>query len=710
MKRELEDSLKLHGPTDVVPATADSFEEKEAKIQRERARDAKERKEKKDKFASDRIRDKEREARELKDKAKSPKLFDFGLSSEPAKTSSLARSLSGVGAETFYGSTSKSLPKANLNEGADDRRRKADKQKAADKAEARNKPEPKPKEAKVTVVVDSDEDDEPSSSSKKRSNGDDVLPKKKKKKNLGTNGVAPSKKASKSGGRSSPPPDIDSMTLASSSPEKEPPHLTIEQQLSAAADAKKAAKKAKRKKIKDPFGLDSSDGSTGESDSDSDTPMLPAVDPDDEALDLLLREHDEEQVRQGEAPDLLLQPDDEVVDNGPLCPFCSAPLPDSPSARLVDLQKYLVSQPHARPNRTAKNPNGVRLPVVETASFCRKHDEERTIIPEGIAHGWPQTIDWDKLDDRVARKTEHLTNVIFKQIPCDFLTAAKVEWETKGARKMNNVLSEWGSFDIELPGYYGPRGFELMVESLRKYLVSDANGGCLSSVLAAPLPVDAYLRRVLLPELAVLLTAEDLKLSYSAARDVVVESRAFGKALHPNSEEDRAWAEREEEKEEKEAKRKVEEADKEKRDKKKRKDDTEAAKKVVGRKKLAERNDMMDDEDAAPVPAAAAAKPALRVPKRMLELQAAAAKAKEAAAPPPPRVPAPNKGKGKAKPIEVDSDSDDDEEVGNHRAPIAKGKAKVPPPPPAAAKVAPPKKKQLQVSIDSDDTSDDDSS
>lgn len=46
----------------------------------------------------------------------------------------------------------------------------------------------------------------------------------------------------------------------------------------------------------------------------------------------------------------------------------------------------------------------------------------------------------------------HLQNVISGSFVSPFLVAAKEEWESKGARKMGNVMSEWGTFDLEQPG------------------------------------------------------------------------------------------------------------------------------------------------------------------------------------------------------------------------------------------------------------------
>lgn len=54
---------------------------------------------------------------------------------------------------------------------------------------------------------------------------------------------------------------------------------------------------------------------------------------------------------------------------------------------------------------------------------------------------------------RIDRKVGvHLQSVIAGTFNSPFFAAAKEEWESKGARKMANVMSEWGTFDVEQPG------------------------------------------------------------------------------------------------------------------------------------------------------------------------------------------------------------------------------------------------------------------
>lgn len=85
---------------------------------------------------------------------------------------------------------------------------------------------------------------------------------------------------------------------------------------------------------------------------------------------------------------------DEAIDPNTLCPFCSRPLPSTPSPRLAGLKSYLLDRPHIYPQATARNPKAMYLPAMETANFCRMHDREVIVIPEGVKRGWPQIIDW----------------------------------------------------------------------------------------------------------------------------------------------------------------------------------------------------------------------------------------------------------------------------------------------------------------------------
>lgn len=72
-------------------------------------------------------------------------------------------------------------------------------------------------------------------------------------------------------------------------------------------------------------------------------------------------------------------------------------MPEEPSRRLLQLRDYLLNRPNIVEQPSVRNPGAMRLPVSETATFCRMHAEEAHIVPDGIAQGWPASIDWGTL-------------------------------------------------------------------------------------------------------------------------------------------------------------------------------------------------------------------------------------------------------------------------------------------------------------------------
>ncbi|GAA5862236.1 hypothetical protein JCM1840_001688 [Sporobolomyces johnsonii] len=300
--------------------------------------------------------------------------------------------------------------------------------------------------------------------------------------------------------------------------------------------------------------------------------------------------------RREDTPDPLLENDFETVDPTTLCPFCDRPLPETPSSRLVSLKKYLLRRPHLEKRASVRNNLAKKLPIAETASFCRMHQDERTVIPEGRARGYPTEIAWNELPKRIDRELSgHLTSVILGQTASHYLESAKKEWDEKG-RQMRNVASEFGSFHTEEPGYYGPRGFECMMTTLTTLFT--ATNPLLTPLRATPLSVQAYVRRVLVPECAVELIRHDLggpssgaDVSREEAERVCAESRAYGKAVFGVlSAEDEAEFARAREREEREMKeRAAEKAKARAREEKELKDARERKEREERKKEIGER-------------------------------------------------------------------------------------------------------------------------
>ncbi|EGU11330.1 Proteophosphoglycan ppg4 [Rhodotorula toruloides ATCC 204091] len=237
-----------------------------------------------------------------------------------------------------------------------------------------------------------------------------------------------------------------------------------------------------------------------------------------------------------DSPDPLLENDHHVVDPDTLCPFCDGPFPDDPSNELLRLKRYLLSNPDAECRPTMKNRKAIRLPnhVVATAAFCQRHRNEREVIPEGLANGYPRDIDFDELPKRISRLlTEHLRSVLMGNAATPFLEPAIERVEAAGRRR--NVIGEFGSFDIEEPGYYGPRGLEVMFATIKRLFTEHMP--LLTAQRTHPLDINFYVRRVLVPECAVELIRHDFGYAQTTrerAEEIREDSRAYGKAVFPS--------------------------------------------------------------------------------------------------------------------------------------------------------------------------------
>ena len=77
------------------------------------------------------------------------------------------------------------------------------------------------------------------------------------------------------------------------------------------------------------------------------------------------------------------------------CPFCDEPLPLDPSLFLMQMiQDLKALKPPRRVN--SLNSNSLELPFAVCAPVCKRHRDEKDVLPLGQLRGWPSanTIDW----------------------------------------------------------------------------------------------------------------------------------------------------------------------------------------------------------------------------------------------------------------------------------------------------------------------------
>ncbi|KAA1090994.1 hypothetical protein PGT21_020046 [Puccinia graminis f. sp. tritici] len=202
-----------------------------------------------------------------------------------------------------------------------------------------------------------------------------------------------------------------------------------------------------------------------------------------------------------------------------LCVFCDQLLPTNPSPNLVELGRYLKGRSDVLYRYHPKNKQALHLPFHVVADYCRMHHNKTEVIPMGQQRGWPTVIDFSQLHG---------------EKPSDFLDGALANWATLGPTKCQSVFYDIGSFDVEQPGYYGAQGFEVIYRTLYPLFVGYMNAT--AAQLAAPLSPEYFLQKVMIPEAALGLIAQDMQLSpwNRLVRETLEASRQYGLAMFPD--------------------------------------------------------------------------------------------------------------------------------------------------------------------------------
>jgi hypothetical protein len=176
--------------------------------------------------------------------------------------------------------------------------------------------------------------------------------------------------------------------------------------------------------------------------------------------------------------------------------------------------------------------------------FCRHHKAE-TAKEVWTERGYPE-IKWESLGRRLQKHHDKLVAVLEGNTPSvyrDRLQKVLDSRSTRSARTAYNKSADSASDDgLEIkPGYYGPRGEKVMTEhilsdfsrKLRDVAVSDA----LVAASGIAGGVSGFVQAVMVPEVAVLLVKEDMKVDVQRARKILAESWELGELLNEEADE-----------------------------------------------------------------------------------------------------------------------------------------------------------------------------
>ncbi|CAB4478770.1 unnamed protein product [Rhizophagus irregularis] len=171
--------------------------------------------------------------------------------------------------------------------------------------------------------------------------------------------------------------------------------------------------------------------------------------------------------------------------------------------------------------------------IVEQYEFCLVHKGEGTIIPCGIEKGYPLYIDFAKLPNRITELKSDLLKIIKGQRYSEFRVDAVKRIQEIGKSKVDHPLYQINYFESFQPGYYEPKGLEVISKTLIEMF---AQPRILTENLCAPQSSSQYLVQVLVPETAIRLIAEDLGgIPLNMAKNVMNDSVEFGFYVHKDS-------------------------------------------------------------------------------------------------------------------------------------------------------------------------------
>ncbi|KAG1770154.1 RTC4-like domain-containing protein [Suillus placidus] len=214
---------------------------------------------------------------------------------------------------------------------------------------------------------------------------------------------------------------------------------------------------------------------------------------------------------------------DAVFDPSTVCPYCDEPLPLNPTPQLKNLFATAKLQSYVDPR--PRNPIGLKAPLGIYISACQRHHFETHSLPEALEKGWPQSIDFKKVPDRIENddaRGPRSRSVFWREL--------KKEIKKQGSRTATGLKGQFSTFEKTQPGYYGELGSLIIHQTL--YNLFPLSSFDASSI--SPLSPAEFVQLVLVPEVAVGLIMQDLHLDRDEAIITLRESSQYGVGMFPD--------------------------------------------------------------------------------------------------------------------------------------------------------------------------------
>lgn len=163
-----------------------------------------------------------------------------------------------------------------------------------------------------------------------------------------------------------------------------------------------------------------------------------------------------------------------------------------------------------------------RLTVQLQTRFCKKH-KTRSAKEEWKEKGFPD-IDWDKLEQRFDKHRDLLLGVIngetshYRSVMAELVKSGK-----------SRVLKQEDDLN---PGYYGPRGFNIMSDYLVGEFRDELKDRAVDDRVISGRGSAAFIQFVLVAELGTRLIMDDMGLGEDEARELMEKTKGIGIILH----------------------------------------------------------------------------------------------------------------------------------------------------------------------------------
>lgn len=170
--------------------------------------------------------------------------------------------------------------------------------------------------------------------------------------------------------------------------------------------------------------------------------------------------------------------------------------------------------------------------IREQVMFCESH-KLRSAMDLWRDRGYPN-IDWDGLEERVQSYFPELEKLLVPGAFSYYRNILSTSFAPGKARNSRVRVDDDKTLETMTCGYYGTRGATKILETIIRRFSVIIRRLATTDELIKTAGVAGYTQSVLVPELAVLMVKDDMKVSDEDARRIMRESMDIGARVHPD--------------------------------------------------------------------------------------------------------------------------------------------------------------------------------